>query len=96
MRTVTSVDAEWLAELGPVFFSLHNASAPDKGSADLRKDQRAELGGYSGGAKPSPGMLEAGVGGLKRSRPGAQGQGLGTVQFGSKFKAGKKKKRFGL
>ena len=99
MRTVTSVDAEWLAELGPVFFSLHNTSASDQSSADLRQDQRSELGtvdGHSGGAKPSPGLREKGVGGLKRFRPVARGQGLGTVQFGSKFKTGKKKKRFGL
>ena len=62
MRTVTAVDAEWLAELGPMFFSIKESfetrmkkkraqAAEKKLMEEEFKEKKSEVRGMGGGGR---------------------------------------------
>ena len=64
MRTVTAVDAEWLAELGPMFFSIKESfetrmkkkraqAAEKKLMEEEFKEKKSEVRGMGGGRTPN-------------------------------------------
>ena len=64
-RTVTAVDAEWLAELGPMFYSVKESYAQriakrrdvekrKRSMEDEESDEKARLAKLAAGKRPDP------------------------------------------
>jgi pre-mRNA-splicing factor ATP-dependent RNA helicase DHX38/PRP16 len=101
MRTVTAVDAEWLAELGPMFFTLcgKGGAAAAGSSSVLKRDKEARMKlKMEKEYEASKGETEKALLSKKRtlSAFSSKQAGLGTVTFGRKKKSKKGRRRFGL
>ena len=101
MRTVTAVDAEWLAELGPMFFTLcgKGGAAAAGSSSVLKRDKEAQMKlKMEKEYEASKGETEKALLSKKRtlSAFSSKQAGLGTVTFGRKKKSKKGRRRFGL
>ncbi|GBG26225.1 ATP-dependent RNA helicase dhx8 [Hondaea fermentalgiana] len=103
MRTVTAIDPHWLAELGPMFFSIkgheHLGRHDIGGKMVAGADSEDGTGHGSSSSRPAAAGAHALSGASVRASSASSGSGAADVQFGRSKPMAKrrnKKKRFGL